>query len=68
MVKVTHLNGEEFLVNCDQIEYVDTVSGTVISFVSGRKVRIAETAEELIVLIKAYKRSLFSNVPALITE
>lgn len=68
MIKVTHLNGEGFFINCDQIEFVESESGTIISFVSGRKLRVIEPADKIVEMVLAYRRSIYSSVPELITS
>jgi len=68
MIKVTHLNGEEFFVNCDQIEFVEIESGTIISFVSGRKLRVLETIDKIVEMVSAFKRSIYSSDSALIAS
>jgi len=59
MISVHRLNNEEFLVNCDLIEFVEETPDTVISMTSGRKLVVSETCEEIKRLIIEYKRQIF---------
>jgi flagellar protein FlbD len=59
MISVHRLNNEEFLVNCDLIEFVEETPDTVISMTSGRKLVVFETCEEIKRLIIEYKRQIF---------
>jgi len=59
VIRVHRLNNEEFLVNCDLIEFVEARPDTVISMTSGRKLVVAETCEEIKRLIIEYKRQIF---------
>ena len=58
MILVTSINDREVMVNCDQIETVEEAPDTTITTVTGKKVIIRETVEEVIEKILAYKRSI----------
>jgi len=59
LIRVHRLNNQEFLVNCELIEFVEETPNTVISMVSGRKLVVSETSEEVKNLIIEYKRKIF---------
>jgi len=61
LIRVHRLNDQEFLVNCELIEFVEETPNTVISMVSGRKLVVSETSEEIKTLIIEYKRKLFCS-------
>lgn len=48
MIKVTKLNGEVFYVNPYEIEFIEETPDTVISLKSGRKVLVAQKADDVI--------------------
>jgi flagellar protein FlbD len=57
MIKLTRINKQEkFWVNENQIEFMEETPDTILSMVSGRKVAVAETAEEVVRLIEALRR------------
>jgi flagellar protein FlbD len=58
LITVHRLNKENFLVNCELIEFVEETPDTVISMVSGRKVVVTEKCEEVKKLIIEYKRQV----------
>lgn len=60
MIKVHRLNNEEFLVNCDLIEFIEETPDTVISMTSGRKLVVSEASDEVKRLIIEYKRQLYN--------
>ena len=62
MIRVHRLNDEEFLVNCELIEFVEETPNTVISMVSGRKLVVSETSEQIKSLIIEYKRKIYAGV------
>ena len=59
MISVHRLNKEEFLVNCDLIEFVEETPDTVISMMSGRKLVVSESCDKIKRLIIEYKRQIF---------
>lgn len=48
MIKVTRLNGEEFYVNSDLIEFIERTPDTVITLTTGRKFVVKEDVLEVI--------------------
>lgn len=60
MIRVHRLNNQEFLINCELIEFVEETPNTVVSMMSGRKLVVSETTEELEQQIIEYKRKIFS--------
>jgi len=56
MIKVTRINKlEKFWVNDNLIEFMEETPDTILSMASGRKVPVAETAEEVVRLIAAVR-------------
>jgi flagellar protein FlbD len=59
LIKVKRLNGKEFVVNAELIEFVESTPDTVISMVSGRKVVVEERVDVIIAkIIDYYARRL----------
>lgn len=61
MIKLHRLNEEEFLVNCEQIEFVEETPNTVVSMVSGRKLVVEEPCNEIVRMVIEYKRKIYST-------
>lgn len=59
MIRVHRLNNEEFLVNCELIEFVEETPNTVISMVSGRKLVVSESSAQIQALIIEYKQKIY---------
>ncbi len=55
MIKVKRLNGKEFVINSELIEFVEETPDTVISLTTGKKVVVQESVEEVIEKIIAFK-------------
>jgi flagellar protein FlbD len=61
LISVHRLNNDEFLVNCDLIEFVEETPDTVISMTSGRKLVVSESRDEIKRLIVEYKRKIYRS-------
>ena len=56
MIKVTRLNGNELVVNADLIEFVESLPDTIISLVTGKKIMIKESSDDVIDKVAEFKR------------
>lgn len=57
MIKVTHLDGEPFLLNAEQIRYVEARPDTFITMSPGERVVVRESLDEVLRLCVEYQRS-----------
>ena len=62
MIRVTRLNGSEFLVNADLIEFLECTPDTVITLTTGKKLVVRDSLDELIERIVAFRRRLMPTV------
>lgn len=58
MIKVKRLNGKEFVVNCELIQYVEETPDTVITLTTGQKIVVADTVDEIIDKVIEYKAKI----------
>lgn len=56
MIKVTKLNDAELVVNAELIEFVEKTPDTMISLVTGKKVMVKETPDQIIERVTRYRR------------
>ncbi|WP_036221399.1 flagellar FlbD family protein [Mesoaciditoga lauensis] len=63
MIKLTNLNGEEFVLNCDFIETIESKPDTVIKLFNDKKYIVKESIDEVIARVVEYKKRIFSSVP-----
>ena len=56
MIKLTRLNGSEFWVNQDHIQFIERTPETVLSLSDGKKTTVKETPDELIEKVLQFKR------------
>ena len=61
MIEVTRLNETKLLINSDQIEFVEETPDIVISFLSGKKIIVKESRQEIQNLVILYKRKILSD-------
>ncbi|MCF6466307.1 flagellar FlbD family protein [Clostridium sp. Cult2] len=58
MIKVKRLNGKEFVVNSDLIQFVEETPDTVITLTTGQKVVVVESVDQIIDKVISYKAKL----------
>ena len=61
MVKLTKINNQEFFINCDLMEFIESTPDTIISLTTGKKIIVKESAEEVIEKIIEYKSKALKN-------
>ncbi|MDR1692641.1 MAG: flagellar FlbD family protein [Oscillospiraceae bacterium] len=65
MVMVTRLNGKEFYINPDLIQFLEETPDTVITLSDGKKLVAREKAETIIERIIQYRTEIFIKLPVL---
>ena len=65
MIRLHHFRGEEYFLNCDLVESVQSTPDTVLTLFDGRKMVVAETAEQVVDLIRLYRASILREADAL---
>jgi len=61
MIRATRLNGKEFYINIDLIEFIESTPDTVISMTTGKKVVVKEDVEEVLERILDYKKKILKG-------
>lgn len=61
MIKVSRINGKEFVINSELIEFVESTPDTVISFTTGKKVVVQESVDDIINKVIEFKRQTYQN-------
>ena len=62
MIEVTRLNGSSLLINAELIETIEANPDSVIMLTSGKKWVVAESPEELMKRVIAYKKQCYPDV------
>lgn len=63
MIHVTRLNNEEFIVNADLIEFIEKTPDTVLTLITGKKLMVLESSDEVVQRVLDYRR--MAGVPHL---
>ncbi len=58
MIEVTRLNGEKFWINPHQIETIEKTPDTILTLMSGRKVVLKDSIDELRRQVVEYRRRI----------
>ncbi|MCR5699607.1 MAG: flagellar FlbD family protein [Treponemataceae bacterium] len=58
MIKVTRLDGNEYWINPHQIEYLEKNPDVTLTMLSGKKIVVKETPEQVINSIIEYRRQI----------
>lgn len=61
MVEVTRLDGKRYWLNPHQIEYMEQTPDLTLTMLSGKKIVVRESPEEVIDRIVAYRRRIGIN-------
>src|SRR5208283_4056958 len=58
MIRLTRLNNRPLVVNSELIKFIENAPDTVITLVTGEKIVVLESAEEVMARIVEYRRRL----------
>ena len=61
MIKLTRMSREPLVLNADLIEYMEATPDTVITMTTGEKLRVSETADEVIARVIEFRRSILAG-------
>jgi flagellar protein FlbD len=64
MIRVARLNGSEFWVNQDHVQFIETTPETVLTLTDGKKITVKQTPQEVIDAVVAFRRLLAPPVQA----
>jgi flagellar protein FlbD len=62
MIKLTRLNNQPLVVNSDLIKSVENAPDTVLTLVTGEKIIVRETNEQILELVIAFRRAILSGI------
>ena len=62
MIRVTRLNGAEFVLNADLIESLESTPDTIVALTSGKKLVVKEAIDDVIAKIVEYRQLIFKMV------
>jgi len=62
MIQLTRLNNHPLVVNSDLIKFVEQAPDTVITLVSGEKIVVRESAQDVLERVVQFRRSVLQGV------
>jgi flagellar protein FlbD len=62
MIRLTRLNNHTLTVNSDLIKFVEQSPDTLITLVTGEKIVVRESVEEVLALLIAFRRSVLQGL------
>jgi len=61
MIDLTRLNGRRILVNCDLIKFAEAAPDTTLALVTGEKLIVSESCDQVVERILAYRAMILST-------
>jgi len=61
MIEVTKLNNTKIIINAELIEIVEEMPDTIITFISGKKILVKESRQDIKNLVKSYRKDIFAE-------
>jgi flagellar protein FlbD len=58
MIDLTRLNGHRLIVNCDLVKFAEATPDTTLTLVTGEKLIVRETCDELLRLIAVWRSQI----------
>ncbi len=68
MIRVSRLNGGALGLNADLIERIEQTPDTVITLISGKKLLLSDTPDEIIERIISFRATVLARVPFIDTS
>jgi len=68
MIKLTRLNNHPLIVNSDLIKCVENAPDTVLTLVTGEKIIVRETTEQVLELVISFRRAILAGLTPNMTD
>jgi flagellar protein FlbD len=68
MIRLTRLNNQTLVVNCDLIKSVENAPDTVLTLVTGEKIIVRETTEQILERVVAFRRAILAGLAPLTSD
>jgi flagellar protein FlbD len=62
MIRLTRLNRQPMIVNSDLIKFVEQSPDTLITLITGEKIVVQETPDEVLALLISFRRSVLQGL------
>lgn len=64
MIRLTRLNNQPLMINSDLIKSVESAPDTVLTLVTGEKIVVLESADDVLERIIEFRRKILAGLPA----
>jgi flagellar protein FlbD len=64
MIRLKRINGTDFVLNCDQIKYLESTPDTMITLLSGEKLLVRDSIDSVIDATTIYKKRIYQEPPS----
>jgi flagellar protein FlbD len=68
MIQLTRLNNQPLTVNSDLIKFIEKAPDTVLTLVSGEKVVVLESSEQVLEKVVEFRRTILAGATVLAAE
>jgi flagellar protein FlbD len=68
MIQLTRLNNQPLVVNSDLIKFIERAPDTVLTLVSGEKVVVLESWEEVLDKVIEFRRTILTGIEVRVPE
>ena len=68
MIQLTRLNNQPLTVNSDLIKFIERAPDTVLTLVSGEKVVVLESSEQVLEKVVEFRRTILAGATILAAE
>lgn len=62
MIRVTRMNGVEFVINAELVEFVESTPDTVITLTTGKKFVLKDSLDDVVDKVIAYRKAVGSKI------
>jgi flagellar protein FlbD len=64
VIEVSRLNGNPFVLNCEWIKTLEATPDTVVTLVSGEKLMVKESLDEVLRRVMDYRKRIHQEPPS----
>jgi flagellar protein FlbD len=65
VIRLTRLNNQVLVVNSDLVKYVESAPDTVLTLITGEKILVRETADQVVERIVEFRRRILEGFPVM---
>jgi flagellar protein FlbD len=63
MIRLTRLNNKSLTVNSDLIKFVEQSPDTIVTLITGEKIVVLESSDQILALVVEFRRSVLKGLP-----